>query len=169
MHKYVHVMICHCQGLSAAGVSLQSANFVGPHSIALIFSNPQSLRNRFFFHRYLNRGRGTTRHTSQTRGTTRFIFFSNRDLWIDADALVKSAQWAINRSVGCRRKVCKLKIERDQNVTNLQRWQQPNVSMTDVMSFGCFYCCAILQILLWSIPNKYRASIPDTNIGIFNL
>lgn len=75
MHKYVHVMICHCQGLSAAGVSLQSANFVGPHSIALIFSTPQSLRNRFFFHRYLNRGRGTTRHTSQTRGTTRFIFF----------------------------------------------------------------------------------------------
>lgn len=66
MHKYVHVMICHCQGLSAAGVSLQSANFVGPHSIALIFSTPQSLRNRVFFHRYLNRGRGTTRHTSQT-------------------------------------------------------------------------------------------------------
>lgn len=89
MHKYVHVMICHCQGLSAAGVSLQSANFVGPHSIALIFSTPQSLRNRFFFHRYLNRGRGTTRHTSQTRGTTRFIFFSNRDLCLDADALVK--------------------------------------------------------------------------------
>lgn len=40
MHKYVHVMICHCQGLSAAGVSLQSANFVGPHSIALIFFHP---------------------------------------------------------------------------------------------------------------------------------